>query len=207
VGIADADNLDGAPQGHRPKDILQDAKNVIVFGIPTPRAVIGQAYPTIYTRSQFLMHTKLDLIAYEVSLLLEANEINAIPVPARHLHMEAMNGKIMGDLSFKHAAVQAGIGQMGRSTLVIHPKYGARLNLMGVVTDGSLDFDRPFDQDLCGECMRCVEACPVKAVYLEGETINKERCARFYSINPDIYHETHGLMHCRECRRVCPYNG
>lgn len=148
---------------------------MIIFWICTPKPIIAQAYPTVYTRSQYLMHTKLDLIAYDLSLLMEENGVNAIPI---HLHMEAMDGKIMGDLSFKHAAVQAGIGQMGRSTLLIHPEYGARLNLMGLVTDGSLDVGWPFSEDLCSECIQCVDTCSLKAVYIEGKTINEERCAQ-----------------------------
>jgi epoxyqueuosine reductase len=207
-GIADAGNLEGAPEGHRPRDVLKGAKNVILLGIPTPKAIIVDGLPTSYTRSQFSMHSLLDILAAELAVMLEENDVRAIPVAARHLHMETLNGKIMADLSFKHAAVQAGIGEMGMNTLLLHPKYGARLNLIGIVTDGAFAADRPFKEKVCNwkSCFKCVEACPVKALNTKGE-INKERCNSFFKMHKNLYVETDGLITCRECRKVCPLNG
>ncbi len=206
-GVADAANLEGAPEGHRPRDIMPRAKNVIVTGLATPKAIVADGLPTSYTRSQFSMHNILDLLGMETAVFLEENGVRAIMVPARQLHMEYMNGRIMGDLSFKHAAVQAGIGEMGMNTLLLHPKYGARLNLMAIVTDGPFAPDKPFTEKLClwEKCRKCLDACPVKALNDRWE-INKERCNNFFRIHSNIYVETNGLVTCRECRKVCPLN-
>ena len=205
VGIADARKFDEAPEGHRPRDVLEDATAVISMGVAQPRAVIQRAMPTQYTRNIFTTAGMCDGIASQMSLWIEDQGFDAIPISARFLYMDGLTGLFRGDLSHKHAAMLAGLGEIGLNTLLINPTYGIRLMLVSVVTNAPVLPDSPYTESLCprSECLKCVTACPVKAISSSGE-IDKEKCAKYYRRYPDIYFETWGLYFCRECRTVCP---
>jgi len=64
----------------------------------------------------------------------------------------------------KAAATLAGLGWIGKQTLCITPQLGPRVRWCSVVTDAVLPYDKPFKEDLCGDCTLCIEACPTKAI-------------------------------------------
>ncbi len=64
----------------------------------------------------------------------------------------------------KAAATLAGLGWIGKLTLCITPLLGPRQRWCSVVTDAVLPYDKPFTEDLCGDCELCVKACPVGAI-------------------------------------------
>jgi len=205
VGIADASLYREAPENHRPGDILQGATGVISIGIPLSRAVLQEAWPTQYTRSIFSSTVLIDQICFQLSVWLESQGVDSIPIPSRGpLYMEALSGNILGDLSHKHSAMLAGLGEIGINTLLLNPDYGTRLMLGSVVINGDVLPDRPFDGSVClGEkCMKCVTSCPVGALRPTG-IIDKVRCAKYYRQFQDLYFETWGLYACRSCRSVC----
>ena len=57
----------------------------------------------------------------------------------------------------------AGLGWMGRSNLLVNPRYGARFRLVSILTDLPLEPDHPLDED-CGECIQCLKTCPAGAI-------------------------------------------
>jgi epoxyqueuosine reductase QueG len=205
VGIADAGRFDEAPEGHKPTDILDDATSITSIGVAQPRAVIQRSMPTQYTRNIFTTAGICDGIASRMSIWIEGHGFEAIPISARFLYMDGLTGVFRGDLSHKHTAMLAGLGEIGIHSLLINPTYGTRLKLVSVVTKAPVRPGSPFTESLCprSECLKCVTACPVKAISSSGE-IDKEKCAKYYRRYPDIYFETWGLYFCRECRRVCP---
>jgi epoxyqueuosine reductase len=204
VGIADATLYKEAPEGHRPEDILNGAENVLSMGFLQPKSVIEKSMPTQYTRNIFTVSSFADQVAHRMALWLENKAYEAIPVSARGLYMDAMAGELRGDLSHKHTAMLAGLGEIGVNTLLIHPKFGPHLMLVSIVTNAPLKPDSPFAESLCprSKCMKCVTACPVKAISPSGE-INRLKCVKYYRQHSDIYFETWGLYFCRECRKVC----
>jgi epoxyqueuosine reductase QueG len=205
AGVAGNEGFDQAPEGHRPEDILKGARCVISLGFAQPSTVIQKAMPTQYTRNIFTVASLADQVAHLLTLWIEAQGYEAIPISARGMYMAAMTGALMGDLSHKHTAALAGLGEIGVNTLLIHPEFGNRLALSSIVTNAPLHQDKPFSKKLClGEkCLKCVEVCPVKAISPSGK-IEKVKCAKYYRSHEEIYKETWGLYFCRECRRVCP---
>jgi epoxyqueuosine reductase QueG len=205
VGVAGSKGFDQAPEGHRPKDILKEAECVISLGFAQPNTIIQKAMPTQYTRNIFTVASFADQVAHLLTLWIETQGYEAIPISARGMYMAAMTGALMGDLSHKHTAVLAGLGQIGVNTLLIHPEFGNRLALSSIVTNAPLHQDKPFSKKLClgKKCLKCVEVCPVKAISPNGK-IEKVKCAKYYRFHEEIYKETWGLYFCRECRRVCP---
>ena len=77
---------------------------------------------------------------------------------------------LIADLSHRHAAVAAGLGNWGRNNLVIHPKLGARVLFSTILTDLELPSDPPVTEDLCNKCNLCVEGCQGGALAEEGKT-------------------------------------
>ncbi len=118
----------------------------------------------------------------------------------------------------KSAAIQCGLGCQGKNTLLITPDYGPRVSLISVLTTSELDTDSPFEEDLCGDCDRCIRACPTKA--LKPYTIDMQRCMT-YSVEspqssdvPDDVREaerrlvprptSNSYIECSTCINVCP---
>jgi epoxyqueuosine reductase len=63
----------------------------------------------------------------------------------------------------KTAATQAGLGWIGKTALLVTPRYGASVRLGTVFTDLSLPAGTPVTTGRCGSCRKCVDACPVGA--------------------------------------------
>lgn len=212
VGIADAGHMMEAPEGHKPTDIVKDAKTIVVFATPQARAILSDSPPTEYTRSTFSCEAKLEIIAHDISNFFDERDYKAVPVPVR-MSLMMDNEALMGDLSHKHAAVFAGLGQMGKNSLLITPEYGLRCYLSSVITDARLKADNPFKKDLCGDCVLCIDACPVKAIsrsnegsYLGKKYVDKHGCYAHCKTRRNEYPSTQGLYTCRECRTACPYS-
>jgi len=170
-----------------------------------PKSVIEKSMPTQYTRNIFTVASLADQVANQMALWLEEKAYEAIPISARGMYMDAMAGELEGDLSHKHTAMLAGLGEIGVNTLLIHPRFGPHLMLVSIVTNAPVKPDSPFKESLClrSKCLKCVTACTVKALSPSGK-INKLKCAKYYRQQSDIYFETWGLYFCRECRKVCP---
>jgi len=107
-------------------------------------------------------------------------------------------------------AVLAGLGWIGKNSLLINPDFGPNLLLGGVLTDLALVPDDPFPYDWCGRCTRCVDACPTGAI-LPDRTVDARRCISYWTIEyrgeefpPGV--DTHGwLFGCDVCTDVCPW--
>ncbi|MDR3560032.1 MAG: 4Fe-4S binding protein [Negativicutes bacterium] len=78
--------------------------------------------------------------------------------------------RAIADFSQRHAAVAAGLGTFGRHNLVIHPRFGTRVNFVSIVTSLELEPSPRPDEDFCLHCNLCVENCPGGALDDEGKT-------------------------------------
>ena len=122
-------------------------------------------------------------------------------------------GRIFTDtapISEKSWAVEAGLGWIGRHSLLVHPRLGSFLLLGEIVTTARLDPDGTKLRDGCGNCRRCVDACPAKAI-LPDRKIDAGKCIARRTIERGRDGETEGNLHgwvfgCDVCQRVCPYN-
>ena len=66
--------------------------------------------------------------------------------------------------SHKFAATRAGLGWIGKSSLLITPEYGPKVKLCTVLTNAGFITAEPIVQSNCNNCMRCVKACPYNAI-------------------------------------------
>lgn len=200
-GIASADDFCDAPSGFHPRDLFAGCKSVIVFAVALPSALYDADTRIVYNHANNGCITKVDQIALEASCRLEAEGIHCIPVPcdAPYEHWEAERLRGQGILSMRHAAVLAGLGGLGKNTLLINKTYGNRLTIGAVLTDIALESD-PRTESLCiNSCRRCLDACPQKA--LDGITAQQNLCRpHAYGTNARGF----SVCNCNRCRTVCP---
>lgn len=103
----------------------------------------------------------------------------------------------------------AGLGYVGRSSMLINPQLGSYTLIGLLLLNVELPaYNEPLLEDLCGACRRCVEVCPGGAI-MEDRTIDARRCLSYQTIElrtaAEIQLGTH-LFGCEECLRVCPHN-
>lgn len=109
----------------------------------------------------------------------------------------------------KRYAVEAGLGWIGRQSLLVTPEYGSFVLLGEIVMTAECDqYDTPYEGIGCGECRRCVEACPNGAI--KERHIDTSRCISCATIEcraDEGICDTHGwIFGCDECQTICPYN-
>jgi len=115
-------------------------------------------------------------------------------------------------LEREHAA-RAGLGWIGKHTLLIHPRRGSWMFLGGIAT--TMVIDPPRDQapvaDHCGTCTRCIDACPTNAI--TPYTVDASRCIAYLTIEHRTgidprFHTPMGewIFGCDICQDVCPHN-
>ncbi len=113
-------------------------------------------------------------------------------------------------LAEKSHARLAGLGWIGRQSLVVNPHFGSMMHLGELVVDVEFDgYDTPMEGVGCGSCRRCVEACPNGAI-LDNRTIDARRCISCRTIEREAEGESvplHGwIFGCDVCQTVCPFN-
>ncbi len=117
---------------------------------------------------------------------------------------------VKGDFPHKTAATRAGLGWIGRHCQLITRPFGSWIRLGTVFTDAELACGPAIEKNYCGKCMRCVEACPAKALkgnkWYPGlpreKMLDVRACDQWKKIHYYNYHKGHN---CGICSAVCPY--
>lgn len=123
-----------------------------------------------------------------------------------------LRGRVFVDtapLAEKLLAVEAGLGWIGRQSLLVTPELGSFLVLGELILCEECDrYDTPFGESRCGTCRACVESCPTGAV-MPGRGIDTARCIACHTIErePAQRIDLHGwIFGCDACQSNCPWN-
>lgn len=206
VGVASAERFGSAPHQHKPVDIMATAKSVIVLALRCVGGPMENNHWTSYTVVHEGNDARLNSAAYYLSCFMEEKYgAKVIPLPANapYHHWEPDRQYGVGDLSHKHAAVAAGLGVIGKNSLLMTPQYGNRVNLVSVITDIPIEANPVVARRLCPpDCRRCMDACPVKAI--RGDSTIEQTACRNYCWTK--LSKGFPVLRCWECRKVCPAN-
>ena len=205
-GIAPSERFADAPPGFHPSDVMEGCKSVIVVAVEFPISTLHSSSQAAYTFVRNKLVDKVDTITCQAAAELEKLGSHAIPIPSSdpydYWDEERRHGR--GIISLKHAAVRAGLGKMGKNTLLINKEFGNMLWLGAILIDKELEADPVAEYQACIDgCGICLDACPVKA--LNGITIEQRKCRSIV-----VKHTPGGgaVYACNLCRKLCPnYNG
>jgi len=115
-----------------------------------------------------------------------------------------------GELADKAVAERAGLGHVGKNTILITKEFGTYVYLGEMLTNIPFPPDEPIE-DLCGTCNLCVEKCPSGAL-VQGGQLNAQKCIAYLTQTkgfvPEPYRKKIGnrVYGCDTCQAVCPYN-
>lgn len=204
VGVAPVQRYERAPEGHKPWEYLPGAKSVVTFAYRLNYGAINHLPVTRNQYNQEFAAVNQILLSgsHKIARFLEDKGFESLAVgPEADIGDYA---RLKGDFSHKHSAVQCGLGKFGVNNLLLHPQYRTRIRLSSVITVAELEYDTPLEQNVCDNCMKCVDICPAGALdnwekdYDEdkGWVINKEKCAHYMFV-------TSASKRCGLCIHAC----
>ena len=188
-----------------PDYYIKDARTIIVVGVKIADSIMdnikGEKDPHSYNLKNYLLHyvyDKLDEITANASKFIEELGYDAYPIQARSEIRE--NGYLWSYFSHKKAAIAAGLGHMGKSSIIITTKYGTRVRLATIIADIDIQTDTAKDKTpgkACGSCRICIDACPVQA--LDFDEKDKKTI-----IDPIKCQAHMDYCQCAVCQGICP---
>ncbi len=195
-----------APKRRAPAVIVPGATRAVVvtrnYYNPDPSPVGGRGAVAKYARGidyHRALREPLEQLAADVIRLggpgtVARGFVDAGPVPEREL------------------AQRAGLGWIGKNTMLIDPRRGSFFFIASIFTDADLAVDPLFESDRCGTCRRCLDACPTDAFPNERE-LDSRRCISYLTIefrgqiDPQLASQMGGwVFGCDVCQDVCPWN-
>jgi len=206
VGIAGPGEWKGTKLEESALALLPEAQSVVVFAMEIypeilnhtrPGRAMGQAsLNDLLARNADFLYGRLTKAAYDVAKACHKEGLKALPLPAAGCPLDLRFLEAV--FSYKHAAQAAGLGYIGRSSLLLTPDFGPRVRLSCCLTEAVLETTKIDIVNVCQRCQVCINVCPAGAIRMppgeEAYNINKFACATFVDASGG----------CSECMRLCP---
>lgn len=200
-GIASIDRFDAAPEGFHPVDVLPNCKSVIVIMKRFLSGTLSCNTTVPYTIVRNILSDKLDKIAVQFCADMEEEGLVAVPTGTiGPTEFDTRTQRRRNIVSAKHAAQAAGLGVIGKNTLLITPEYGNMVWISVILTEQEIEPDPLLKESFCNDCDLCVSICPVEAV---GELAMNQSACRDYAFGGENSGEW--KIKCHKCRDICPY--
>ena len=178
--------MDYLPDTDDMEEVLADSNKAYIS-----RYALGRDYHK-------LMRKRLAALAQKIS-----------SVAGRHNHRAFVDSAPVLERAL---AEKAGLGWIGKNTMLINPKAGSWFFLGEIYTDLPLPLDPPQETMHCGTCTACLDDCPTGAIVAPNQ-VDARRCISYLTIElrESIPLELRPLMGnriygCDDCQLVCPWN-
>jgi epoxyqueuosine reductase len=190
-----------------PKQILPECKSILVLAVPySPIKKNKETEENFQIASYALGDDYHNILPSKLQTIVDFIETQlGKKVPNRYYTDSA-------PLLERELAQRAGLGWIGKNSMLINPKAGSTFFLAEILLGIELEPDQPFAPDHCGNCTRCINACPTQCI-LPNRTINANHCISYLTIEnkKDIPAElrqpiNNWIFGCDICQEVCPWN-
>jgi epoxyqueuosine reductase QueG len=190
-------------EGHirlEPKEAYLDLTYGIVMGYRLSGALLEGIVngPTLLYKHHYQrVNLLLDRSALRIAGEIQRWGYKSLPIAASQLIDWE---RLLGHLSHRSVGALAGLGWIGRSTLLVHPEFGAQVRYVTVLTNLPLPFGSPLEMD-CGECRKCIEVCPAGAIRERKEDFQVRLC--YEKLNGFAAQRGIGVHICGLCVKAC----
>lgn len=187
-----------------PKQILPECKSILILAIPyTP---ISEKNTSLRIASYALGDDYHDILPQKLKTIVEFIEAQLGEKISNRYYTDS------GPILERELAQRAGLGWIGKNSMLINPTAGSTFFLAEILLGIELEPDEKFTTDHCGTCTRCITACPTNCI-LPNRTINANHCISYLTIEnkkdiPENLREKIGnwIFGCDICQQVCPWN-
>ncbi|MCY3598687.1 MAG: tRNA epoxyqueuosine(34) reductase QueG [Gemmatimonadetes bacterium] len=203
-----------------PREALPGCRTLIVVSLLYGSAPAGTTTPDRRTRAGggSARHRRLPVVA-RYALGRDYHDVfeerlDALSAAIEDLSPGARTKRYVdyGPVLERDHAQRAGLGWIGKNTMLLHPDLGSYFMLGELLTDLEIAPDPPFVPDRCGTCRRCIDACPTDAI-LDGRLLDARLCISYLTIElhgpiPESLRPAIGtrVFGCDICQEVCPWN-
>ena len=213
VGVASIDRFEGVLPQHDPRLIFPEAKSVVVVGRRITRGTLrGLEEGTQFQNYTLYGYNWLDnrfvaITTFRTAEYLEDNGWEAVPLVPLPPDIPPMGISVKPDLpppnvlvNIEHAAVCAGLGEIGYAGFFLSPQFGPRQRLQAILTDAELEPDPIFEGELCdGSPEEHAALCPLGAISADQQQV-LEICGKKMVVGEIDYAK------CRECENGAKTN-
>lgn len=193
---------------HDPQRVLEGARSIMMLGMAYRTEEPAPAKPGQGRVSRYAWGASDYHIVIRERLHALADELKRMEPAARTRCVVDTAPLLERDF-----ARIAGLGWIGKNTLLLNKPHGSYFFLAGLMTDIELAYDEPFTADHCGTCTACLDACPTNA-FPQPYVLDASKCISYLTIElrdhtPAKLREGIGdwLFGCDVCQEVCPWNG
>jgi epoxyqueuosine reductase len=185
--------------------LLPTAKSVVVVGkeiyeeivsLLKPSKEAGAAeYGELLGPHADYLSGRLNKAIYDLATLFKKEGYRSLPLPAAGCPIDQRF--LTAIFSYKHAGELAGLGTIGKHSLLITPEYGPRVRLACLLTEAPLEGSPRKTKEYCIRCDACIRTCPANALnkpeHEEPYSMNKFACQAYRQMG----------MACSLCIKVC----
>ena len=176
-------------------------KWIVVVGVAMDQAELAKGPP----RKEEL--SSADEVSRQYNRAARASKAVANWIRDRGWIAEARTGPMAGDIITIPAAIESGLGQLGKHGSIINDQYGASFRLASVTTDLPLVADEKRDigvDDFCTQCQVCSNLCPPDAIYSEKQRVRGD--LKWYVDFDKCIPYFNDTMGCGICIAECPWS-
>lgn len=206
--------------------IREDLKNyypqfesalVFLFSYQTTNQYLNQFYQTSKSNGLKIASYTLGFAGYDYHhVIKEKLELLAADIKSQFGKCEHVLALDIHPVLDRELAYSAGLGFYGKNSMLINKSAGSFTIIGSILFDRKFDFEKKaIDSDHCGQCTRCIEACPTEAINVNTRTINAKLCISTFTIeqfkmdtipDPKLNLNSGFIFGCDICQDVCPWN-